>query len=175
MWLFFKACWNYWTPTFFVISNKSVNKQLEAWLPLQRKKVYIHDNWLPCGSKWGLSTHTHTHTHTHTSKTAGTNRHVRTESAVAPLPPRPAFRLGLCMSNATKLAIAVQHTTETSNRPLRMLEIVQAALKQRVKKKWAAIITNPNQTLLFGFRQKFFRSDRMKRAIAADLKCFLGL
>lgn len=75
-----------------------------------------------------------THTHTHTSKTAGTDRHVRTESAVAPLPPRPAFRLGLCMSNTTKLAIAVQHTAETSNRPLHTLEIVQAALKQRVKK-----------------------------------------
>lgn len=76
----------------------------------------------------------HTHTYTHISQPAGIARHVRTESAVAPFPPRPVFRFGLCMSNPTKLAIAVQHTTETSTQPLRMLEIAQVALKERVKK-----------------------------------------
>lgn len=85
----------------------------------------------------------------HISHTAGIARHVRTDSAVAPFPPRPAFNLGLCMSNLTNLAIAVQYTTETSNRPLHMLEIAQTALKERVK-IWAAIITRtPTKTGCF--------------------------
>lgn len=90
---------------------------------------------------------------THISYTAGIARHVKTESAVAPFPPRPAFNLGLCMSNLTNLAIAVQFTTETSTRPLHMLEIAQIALKERVK-KWAAIITKPQPEPVVLFQAK---------------------
>lgn len=57
------------------------------------------------------------------------------------------------MSNLTNLAIAVQFTTETSTRPLHMLEIAQIALKERVK-KWAAIITKPQPEPVVLFQAK---------------------
>lgn len=58
------------------------------------------------------------------------------EQSQRSLPFLPAKHPGrLCMSNTTKVAIAVQDTAEKPNPPLRLPKIVQAVVKEMVKKK----------------------------------------
>lgn len=75
----------------------------------------------------------HTQTHKRLKLIALTNMSEQSQRSLPLLPAKHPGRL--CMSNTTKVAIAVQDTAEKPNPPLRSPKIVQAAVKEMVKKK----------------------------------------
>lgn len=114
-----------------------------------------------------MSAHTLSNTHTCGSRTAGTARHVRTQSAVAPFPPRPAFRPGL-MSNLRKLAIAGQRTAENVNLAITYARNSASALKDEgLKKEKSACNYNKLQT-----KPSCFSLEEPPLSGAGDRTCF---